>query len=144
MILFICRNNSNLPPSVPEGQEISSSPNQMQPYPGFAKPYGYPDKIRQNSPSVGAGANANNLQNLIPNLQNMNPNMQSSPNLVHAGANATTNLSLNFQNLSPIPNHQISANNSGTSPMTEHDFQRINAPSGMSGQYNGNVQVCFL
>ncbi|KAK0090901.1 hypothetical protein PV325_000067 [Microctonus aethiopoides] len=133
------RNNANLPPSVPEGQEMSSSPSQMQPYSGFSKPYGYPDKIRQNSPSVGPPGSNSNLQSIIPNLQNMNPNMQSSPNLTNSNSN-TQNLSMNFQNLSPIPNHQITPNNSVNAGVTEHDLQRINAPSTMSGQYNGNAQ----
>ena len=134
--VLILRNNANLPPSVPEGQEVSSSASQIQPYPSFGKPHGYPDKSRQNLPNVAPVTNPN-LQSLIPNLQNLNPNMQSSPNLTHVGSN-TPNLSLNFQNLSPIiPNVQNPSSNASM-PQTDHDFQRINGSSSVSGQYNGN------
>lgn len=129
------RNNSNLPPSVPEGQEMSSSPGQAQSYSNFGKSHGYPDNFRQNSPNM-VPMNPN-LQSLIPNLQNLNPNMQSSPNLVHLGSN-TQNLALNFQNLSPIPNLQGPTSNANTPQISEHEFQRMN-PS--AGQYNGNIQV---
>ena len=135
------RNNSNLPPSVPEGQEMSTSPAQLQVYSNFGKPHGYPDKLRQNSPNVGPGINPNH-HSLIPNLQNLNPNMQSSPNLTHVGSNAP-NLSLNFQNLSPIPSIQSPTTNSGISQIPEHDVQRINPAMISSGQYNGNFQVKF-
>ncbi|XP_034947302.1 serine/threonine-protein kinase PAK mbt [Chelonus insularis] len=126
------RNNSNLPPSVPEGQEVPSNVNPMQSsYSGYGKPYNYSDKMRQNSPIVG--------QSMIPNLQNMNPNMQSSPNLTH-GISNPANLSLNFQNLSPIPNMENSNINSNTGLANDHDFQRMNVSSTLSGQFNGNSQ----
>ncbi|XP_015587718.1 serine/threonine-protein kinase PAK mbt [Cephus cinctus] len=134
------RTNSNLPPSVPEGQEMSSSPGQMQAYPTFGKPHGYPDSLRQNSPNMAPGLNPN-LQNLIPNLQNLNPNMQSSPNLTHLGSTAQ-NMSLNFQNLSPILNLQGPTSNPNTPQISEHDFQRMNPPPAISSsQFNGNIPV---
>ncbi|XP_076668648.1 serine/threonine-protein kinase PAK mbt isoform X2 [Andrena cerasifolii] len=134
------RHNSNLPPSVPEGQEIPSSANQLQGYPNFGKQHNYLDKLRQNSPNVIAGLNPN-VQNMIPNLQNLNPNMQSSPNLTHTGTNAP-NLSLNFQNLSPITNPQGPAQSPGTPQLADSEFQRLNPQmTTMPGQYNGNVQI---
>lgn len=134
------RNNSNLPPSVPEGQEISS-PAQLQAYSNFAKSHGYPEKMRQNSPHVGPAMNSNH-HSLIPNLQNLNPNMQSSPNLTHMGSNAP-NLSLNFQNLSPIPSIPSPTTlNANISQLPEHELQRMNPTMTVpSGQYNGNFQA---
>ena len=128
---------------------MSSSPAQLQVY-NFGKPHGYPDKLRQNSPNVGPGMHPNH-HSLIPNLQNLNPNMQSSPNLTHVGTNAP-NLSLNFQNLSPIPNIQSPTANSSISQIPEHELQRINPSMVMPpGHYNGNFQVidfihiwCFI
>ncbi|XP_012278615.1 serine/threonine-protein kinase PAK mbt [Orussus abietinus] len=134
------RNNANLPPSVPEGQEMSSSPCQVQTYTNFGKPHVYQDGARQNSPSMHAGQNPN-FQTMIPNLQNLNPNMQSSPNLVHLGSNPQ-NLSLNFQNLSPIPNLQGPISHPATPQTADHDFYRMNPSSGVSsGPYNGNTQT---
>ncbi|XP_076391878.1 serine/threonine-protein kinase PAK mbt isoform X3 [Megachile rotundata] len=46
------RHNSNLPPSVPEGQEIPSNANQIQGYSNFGKQHNYLDKLRQNSSNV--------------------------------------------------------------------------------------------
>lgn len=134
------RQNSNLPPSVPEGQEIPSNANQVQGYGNFGKPHSYLDKLRQNSQNVTSGLNPN-TQNMLPNLQNLNPNMQSSPNLTHTGSNAP-NLSLNFQNLSPIANSQAPTQSPSTPQLTESEFHRLNSQMTMiSGQYNGNVQV---
>ncbi|XP_046824947.1 serine/threonine-protein kinase PAK mbt [Vespa crabro] len=134
------RHNTNLPPSVPEGQEVSSNTSQMQGYTNFGKPHSYLEKMRQNSPSVTSGLNPN-IQNMIPNLQNLNPNMQSSPNLTHAGQNAP-NLSINFQNLSPIVNSQSSTSNPTTPQVPESEFHRLNAQMTMaSNQYNGNLQI---
>ncbi|KAH0554071.1 serine/threonine-protein kinase PAK mbt [Cotesia glomerata] len=149
------RNNANLPPSVPEGQEVSSSPSQMVPtYTMYGKPYGYPDKMRQqNSSSVGNMVGSGPISgpgsgppgpvnSSLQNIQNMNPNLQSSPNLTNAINNAP-NLSMNFQNLSPIPSHQdgSNVNNSISSPINEHDYQRMNAPSTMSGQNPENIRT---
>ncbi|XP_011642390.1 serine/threonine-protein kinase PAK mbt [Pogonomyrmex barbatus] len=132
------RHNSNLPPSVPEGQEISSS-NVNQGFTNFGKPHNYIDKLRQNSPNVGSGLNSS-MQNMIPNLQNLNPNMQSSPNLTHSGSNVP-NLSLNFQNLSPIVNSQAPVQSPSTPQLLDTEFHRLNSQITMtSGQYNGNVQ----
>ncbi|XP_015109364.1 serine/threonine-protein kinase PAK mbt [Diachasma alloeum] len=137
------RTNTNLPPSVPEGHEMSPSPSnyhQLYPSSDTGKNHGVSDKIRQNTENVGAGLNSN-LHNIIPNLQNMNPNMQSSPNLTHSNLNAP-NLSINFQNLSPIPNNQNSGNSVQQS-MQENDFQRMNPSSSMNlpGHWNnGNNQ----
>ncbi|XP_014469931.1 PREDICTED: serine/threonine-protein kinase PAK mbt isoform X2 [Dinoponera quadriceps] len=132
------RHNSNLPPSVPEGQEISS--NVHQGFANFGKPHNYIDKLRQNSPSVGSGLNSTSMQNMIPNLQNLNPNMQSSPNLTHSGSNVP-NLSLNFQNLSPIVNSQITVQSPNTPQLPDSEFHRLNSQIAMtSSQYNGNVQ----
>ncbi|XP_078049842.1 serine/threonine-protein kinase PAK mbt [Augochlora pura] len=133
------RHNSNLPPSVPEGQEVPPNTNQIQGYTNFGKQHNYVDKLRQNSPSVTAGLNPN-VQNMIPNLQNLNPNMQSSPNLTQTGLNAP-NLSLNFQNLSPIMNPQSPVSNPSTPQLAEPDFHRLNSQITMSGQYNGNIPV---
>ncbi|XP_047357343.1 serine/threonine-protein kinase PAK mbt isoform X2 [Vespa velutina] len=134
------RHNTNLPPSVPEGQEVSSNTSQMQGYTNFGKPHSYLEKMRQNSPSVTSGLNPN-IQNMIPNLQNLNPNMQSSPNLTHAGQNAP-NLSINFQNLSPIVNSQSSTSNPTTPQVPESEFHRLNSQMTMtSNQYNGNLQI---
>lgn len=132
------RHNSNLPPSVPEGQEIPSNVNQG--FANFGKPHNYIDKLRQNSPSVGSGLNSS-MQNMIPNLQNLNPNMQSSPNLTHSGSNVP-NLSLNFQNLSPIVNSQVPVQSPTTPQLPDSEFHRLNSQMAItSGQYNGNVQV---
>jgi len=136
-ISFIHRHNSNLPPSVPEGQEISSNVNQG--FTNFGKSYNYIDKLRQNSPSVGSGLSSS-MQNMIPNLQNLNPNMQSSPNLTHSGSNVP-NLSLNFQNLSPIVNSQTSVQSPNTPQLPDPEFHRLNPQMAMPAQYNGNVQV---
>jgi len=137
-IFFTCRHNSNLPPSVPEGQEVPSSVNQG--FTNFNKPHNYIDKLRQNSPSVSGGLSSS-IQNMIPNLQNLNPNMQSSPNLTHSGSNIP-NLSLNFQNLSPIVNSQGLAPNSNTPQFPDPEFHRLNSQMAMtSSQYNGNIQV---
>ncbi|XP_076246151.1 serine/threonine-protein kinase PAK mbt isoform X2 [Calliopsis andreniformis] len=134
------RHNSNLPPSVPEGQEIPSNANQVQGYSNFGKQHNYHDKLRQNSPNVVAGLNAN-VQNMIPNLQNLNPNMQSSPNLTHTGSNAP-NLSLNFQNLSPITNPQGSIQSPSTPQLADSELHRLNSQmTTMPGQYNGNIQM---
>ncbi|KAK2586605.1 hypothetical protein KPH14_011478 [Odynerus spinipes] len=134
------RHNTNLPPSVPEGQEIPSNSSQIQGYTNFGKPHNYLEKMKQNSPSVAPGLNPN-IQNMIPNLQNLNPNMQSSPNLTHTGQNAP-NLSLNFQNLSPIINLQNSTSNSTTPQVTEPEFHRLNSQMTMaSNQHNGNLQI---
>lgn len=141
IIFLSCRHNSNLPPSVPEGQEIPSNINQG--FTNFGKPHNYIDKLRQNSPSVGSGLNSS-MQNMIPNLQNLNPNMQSSPNLTHSGSNVP-NLSLNFQNLSPIVNSQASVQSPNTPQLLDTEFHRLNPQMAMaSGQYNGNVQVITL
>ncbi|XP_011704103.1 PREDICTED: serine/threonine-protein kinase PAK mbt isoform X2 [Wasmannia auropunctata] len=127
----------NLPPSVPEGQEIPSNINQG--FTNFGKPHNYIDKLRQNSPNVGGGLNSS-MQNMIPNLQNLNPNMQSSPNLTHSGSNVP-NLSLNFQNLSPIVNSQAPVQSPNTPQLLDTEFHRLNSQMAMtSGQYNGNVQ----
>lgn len=134
------RHNTNLPPSVPEGQEIPSNTSQMQGYSNFGKPHSYLEKMRQNSPSVASGLNPN-IQNMIPNLQNLNPNMQSSPNLTHTGQNAP-NLSLNFQNLSPIINLQNSTSNPATPQVSEPEFHRLNSQMTIaSSQHNGNLQI---
>lgn len=79
------RNNANYPPSVPEGQEVINNPAN-NPTPMYLN-YNNSNKFKQNS----------------PNLQNLNPNMQSSPNPPGVNQNPS-NLSINFQNLSPIPN----------------------------------------
>lgn len=135
---FIHRHNSNLPPSVPEGQEIPL--NIHQGFPNFGKPHNYIDKLRQNSPSVGSGLNTS-MQNMIPNPQNLNSNMQSSPNLTHSGSNVP-NLSLNFQNLSPIVNSQVPVQSPSTPQISDPEFHRLTSQMAMaSGQYNGNVQV---
>ncbi|EFN75688.1 serine/threonine-protein kinase PAK mbt [Harpegnathos saltator] len=131
------RHNSNLPPSVPEGQEIPLNINQG--FANFGKPHNYVDKMRQNSPSVGSSLNSS-MQNMIPNLQNLNPNMQSSPNLTHSGSNVP-NLSLNFQNLSPIVNSQVPVQSPTTPQLPDSEFHRLNSQMAMpSSQYNGNVQ----
>ncbi|XP_011309200.1 serine/threonine-protein kinase PAK mbt [Fopius arisanus] len=137
------RNNTNLPPSVPEGHEMSPSPSSYHQLYSSSEPgknHGLSDKVRQNTENLGAGLNSN-MHSIIPNLQNMNPNMQSSPNLTHSNLNPP-NLSINFQNLSPIPNNQNSAN-SVQQIMQENDFQRINPSSSMNlpAQWNnGNNQ----
>ncbi|KAJ8683566.1 hypothetical protein QAD02_019358 [Eretmocerus hayati] len=133
------RNNSNLPPSVPEGQEMSANPTPTQLYPDYNKVHGYNDKMRQNSTNMGPTTNSGH--SMIPNLQNLNPNMQSSPNMPHMGPNVQ-NLAMNFQNLSPIPNAQGPPTNSTNSQMQGYDFQRMNPPMTMppTAQYNGNVQ----
>lgn len=118
---------------------MSSSTGQIQPYPNFPKPQNYTDKLRQNPSNMAPGSNAN-PQSLVPNLQNLNPNMQSSPNLAHGAGNAT-NLSLNFQNLSPIPNLQSPGTNPSMGPISDPDFPRTSSASTVAGQYNGNVQV---
>ncbi|KAI4499249.1 hypothetical protein M0802_005509 [Mischocyttarus mexicanus] len=134
------RHNTNLPPSVPEGQEVLSNTSQIQGFTNFGKPHSYLEKMRQNSPSVTSGLNPN-IQNMIPNLQNLNPNMQSSPNLTHTGQNAP-NLSLNFQNLSPIVNSQSSTSNPTTPQVPESEFHRLNSQMTIaSNQYNGNLQI---
>lgn len=67
--------------------------------------------------------------------------MQSSPNLTHSGSNVP-NLSLNFQNLSPIVNSQGSGQNSNTLQFSDPEFHRLNSQMAMtSSQYNGNIQV---
>ncbi|XP_044020905.1 serine/threonine-protein kinase PAK mbt isoform X2 [Aphidius gifuensis] len=146
------KNNTNLPPSVPEGQEISLTPTQQiqQLYPsnsGFNKQLGYQDKIRQNTQNAVAGFNSN-TQSLIPNLQNMNPNMQSSPNLTNSTTNVQ-NLSMNFQGLSPIIPNQ----NSTSSLQQQQQQQQLqqqqqqnnnnfdNAVTNVTGQWNNNVVV---
>ncbi|XP_001600121.2 serine/threonine-protein kinase PAK mbt [Nasonia vitripennis] len=135
------RNNTNLPPSVPEGQEMTLNPTPTQMYPNYNnKAHGYPDKMRQNSPSVGPATNSGH--NMIPNLQNLNPNMQSSPNLPHMSTNAQ-NLSMNFHNLSPIPSMQSPPSNPNIPQMQEYDFQRMNPSMPIqpgTAQYNGNMQ----
>lgn len=133
------RHNSNLPPSVPEGQEIPSGTNQVQGYTNFGKQHNYFDKMRQNSPNVASTLHPN-TQSMIPNLQNLNPNMQSSPNLTHVGSNAQ-NLSLNFQNLSPITTSQCPMQSPGTPQLIDSEFHRLNTQMTTSGQYNGNAQV---
>ncbi|CAL1687681.1 unnamed protein product [Lasius platythorax] len=132
------RHTSNLPPSVPEGQEVPSNINQG--FVNFNKPpHNYIDKLRQNSPSVGSGLSSS-IQNIIPNLQNLNPNMQSSPNLTHSGSNVP-NLSLNFQNLSPIINSQVPVQSPNNPQFPDPEFHRLNSQMAMaSAQYNGNVQ----
>ncbi|XP_072752145.1 serine/threonine-protein kinase PAK mbt isoform X1 [Anoplolepis gracilipes] len=131
------RHASNLPPSVPEGQEIPSNINQG--FINFNKPHNYIDKLRQNSPSVGSGLSSS-MQNMIPNLQNLNPNMQSSPNLTHSGSNVP-NLSMNFQNLSPIINSQAPVQSPNNPQFPDPEFHRLNSQMAMtSAQYNGNVQ----
>lgn len=128
---------------MPEGHEMSPSPSSYnQPYPSsdIGKNPVLSDKIRQNT-EVGPGLNSN-MHNIIPNLQNMNPNMQSSPNLTHSNL-SPPNLSINFQNLSPIPNNPTSEN-SVQQIMQENDFQRMNPSSSMNmpAQWNnGNNQV---
>lgn len=119
---------------------MSSSPSQNQAYPSFPKPHGYPDKLRQNLSNSAPGTNANLQQSLIPNLQNLNPNMQSSPNLTHIGLNPA-NLSINFQNLSPISNIQNTISNPGTPQNMDHDLRGMNGVSSAPGQYNGNAKV---
>lgn len=136
MISSICRHTSNLPPSVPEGQEVPSNINQG--FVNFSKPPNYIDKLRQNSPSVGSGLSSS-MQNMIPNLQNLNPNMQSSPNLTHSGSNVP-NLSINFQNLSPIINSQAPVQSPNNPQFPDPEFHRLNSQI-TSAQYNGNVQV---
>ncbi|CAD1472700.1 unnamed protein product, partial [Heterotrigona itama] len=131
--------NSNLPPSVPEGQEIPSGTNQVQGYTNFGKQHNYFDKMRQNSPNVASTLHPN-TQSMIPNLQNLNPNMQSSPNLTHVGSNAQ-NLSLNFQNLSPITTPQCPMQSPGTPQLVDSEFHRLNTQMTTSGQYNGNAQI---
>lgn len=134
----ICRHASNLPPSVPEGQEVPSNVNQG--FVNFSKPHNYIDKLRQNSPSVGSGLSSS-MQNMIPNLQNLNPNMQSSPNLTHSGSNVP-NLSINFQNLSPIINSQAPVQSPNNPQFPDPEFHRLNSQMTItSTQYNGNVQV---
>ncbi|XP_014213424.1 serine/threonine-protein kinase PAK mbt [Copidosoma floridanum] len=130
------RNNTNLPPSVPEGQEMTNNPTPTQMYSNFNKTHGYADKMRPNNPAINSGHN-----NMIPNLQNLNPNMQSSPNLPHT-SNNVQNLSINFQNLSPIPSMQSPPSNPNIPQMQEYDFQRINpsAAGPPPTQYNGNIQ----
>lgn len=124
---------------MPEGQEVPNT-NQVQGYSNFGKQHNYHDKLRQNSPNVVAGLNAN-VQNMIPNLQNLNPNMQSSPNLAHTGSNAP-NLSLNFQNLSPITNPQGPTQSPSTPQLADSELHRLNPQmTTMSSQYNGNTQV---
>jgi p21-activated kinase 7 len=137
------RNNANLPPSVPEDQEMITNPTPTQMYLNYNKPHGYNDKMRQNSPNIGPAPNAGH--NMIPNLQNLNPNMQSSPNLPHISTNAQ-NLSMNFQNLSPIPSMQNTPVNSNIPQSQEYDFQRMNPSMAMlpSAQYNGNIQTSKL
>lgn len=136
--IYTYRHNSNLPPSVPEGQEVSANINQG--FTNFGKPHNYIDKLRQNSPNVGSGLNSS-MQNMIPNLQNLNPNMQSSPNLTHSGSNVP-NLSLNFQNLSPIVNSQIPLQPPIIPQLPDPEFHRLNSQiATTSGQYNGNIQV---
>lgn len=138
---FFYRHNSNIPPSVPEGQEIPSNINQG--FINFGKSHNYIDKLRQNSPSIGSGLNSS-MQNMIPNLQNLNPNMQSSPNLIHSGSNVP-NLSLNFQNLSPIVNSQAPVQSPNIPQFLDTEFHRLNSQMVItSGQYNGNIQVITL
>lgn len=126
---------------MPEGQEMSSNTNQIQSYTtNFGKQHNYLDKLRQNATNVTSGLHSN-TQNMIPNLQNLNPNMQSSPNLTHVGSNAP-NLSLNFQNLSPINTPQCSIQSPSTPQLIDSEFHRINTQISItSGQYNGNIQV---
>lgn len=125
---------------MPEGQEIPSNANQVQGYANFGKQHNYLDKLRQNPSNVVGGLNPH-AQNMIPNLQNLNPNMQSSPNLTHPGSNAP-NLSLNFQNLSPITTLQCSTQSPSTPQLTDPEFHRLNTQvTTVSGQYNGNIQV---
>ncbi|XP_014238371.2 serine/threonine-protein kinase PAK mbt-like [Trichogramma pretiosum] len=133
------RNNANLPPSVPEGQEMSMNPMTMQMYPNNNKVHGYNDKMRPNSTSSGPVLPSLG-HNMIPNLQNLNPNMQSSPNLPHMGPNVQ-NLSMNFQNLSPIPNVQ-SPSGTNIPQVQDYDFQRMNpsVPPVLPNQYNGNMK----
>ena len=134
------RNNTNLPPSVPEGQEMVTNPTPTQMYSNYNKPHGYADKMRQNSSSVGPMPNSGH--SMIPNLQNLNPNMQSSPNLPHMSTNAQ-NLSMNFQNLSPIPSMQSPTSNTNIPQVQDYDFQRMNPSIPMpstAAQYNGNMQ----
>lgn len=76
---------------------------------------------------------------MIPNLQNLNPNMQSSPNLTHSGSNVP-NLSINFQNLSPIINSQVPVQSPNNPQFPDPEFHRLNSQMA-SVQYNGNVQV---
>ncbi|XP_070170228.1 serine/threonine-protein kinase PAK mbt isoform X4 [Polyergus mexicanus] len=130
------RHASNLPPSVPEGQEVPSNINQG--FVNFSKPHNYIDKLRQNSPSVGSGISSS-MQNMIPNLQNLNPNMQSSPNLTHSGSNVP-NLSINFQNLSPIINSQAPVQSPNNPQFPDPEFHRLNSQMTITTQYNGNVQ----
>jgi len=67
--------------------------------------------------------------------------MQSSPNLAHSGSNVP-NLSLNFQNLSPIVNSQAPVQSPNTPQLLDTEFHRLNSQMAMtSGHYNGNVQV---
>lgn len=133
------RNNTNLPPSVPEGQEMTTTNHPMTSQVYSNKNHVYADKTRQNS-SNNIASTTNSGQNLIPNLQNLNPNMQSSPNLPHI-ANNVQNLSVNFQNLSPIPNMQSPSSNSNISQMQEYDYQRMNQSVAVpqNSQFNGNV-----
>ncbi|KAL7303592.1 hypothetical protein TKK_0003747 [Trichogramma kaykai] len=132
------RNNANLPPSVPEGQEMSVNPVSMQVYPNNNKTHGYNDKMRPSSTSSGS-ALPNLGHNMIPNLQNMNPNMQSSPSLPHMGPSAQ-NLSMNFQNLSPIPN--VQSPSSANVPQMQDDFHRVTptVPPVIPNHYNGNMK----
>lgn len=137
------RNNSNLPPSVPEGQEMLTNPTPTQMYPAYNKNHGYTDKMRQTNgttPNMGPIPNSGH-NNMIPNLQNLSPNMQSSPNLPHMNANP--NLSINFQNISPI---QSPPSNPNIPQMQEYDHQRMNPGMNMppTAQYNGNVQPSKL
>ncbi|XP_066584123.1 serine/threonine-protein kinase PAK mbt [Prorops nasuta] len=136
------RHNTNLPPSVPEGQEIFSNSNQVQGLSNmnFGKQNTYLEKLRPNSQTFGSSV-MTHTQNIIPNLQNLNPNMQSSPYLTHTNSGTPT-LSLNFQNLSPIANSQGSISNSNIKQVAESDFFRINSSLAMKIEhYNGSVQV---
>lgn len=112
---------------------MTNTPAQIKAYSNYGKHHGYPDKLRQSFPNVGPGMHPNH-HNLLPNLQNLNPNMQSSPNLTHVGSNAP-NLSLNFQNLSPIPSIQSPTANSSISQIPEYELQRINPSTVMPTQY---------
>jgi len=51
------------------------------------------------------------------------------------------NLSLNFQNLSPIVNSQTSVQSPNTPQLPDPEFHRLNPQMAMPAQYNGNVQV---
>ncbi|KAG7201533.1 hypothetical protein KM043_004284 [Ampulex compressa] len=71
------RHNSNLPPSVPEGQEVPSNANQIQGYTNFGKPHAYLDKLRQNSPNIG-GLNPSMQSNLSPITNSQGSNQNSN------------------------------------------------------------------